>query len=140
MTTQATSRDAVIGPDKPRKPSTITNDTSIRTGNPRTRNERPLRPPPGTGNVMRPSTCLHHRLLPPDGVGFTCPASGHCQQGRRRRTKTRSGTTHSARKILWALGGALPVQQARGLADLDEISVRVTDVAADLRSPIDRRR
>jgi hypothetical protein len=48
--------------------------------------------------------------------------------------------TNSAGEILWALGGALPVQQAGGLADFDEISVRVPDVAADLRSAVDRRR
>src|SRR5215471_5590008 len=46
----------------------------------------------------------------------------------------------SAGEVLGALGGELAVQQAGGLADLDEISVRVPHVAADLRSAVDRRR
>src|SRR5262249_54060457 len=46
----------------------------------------------------------------------------------------------SAREILQALGGELAVQQAGGLADLDEVSIRVPHVAADLRAAVDRRR
>jgi len=41
--------------------------------------------------------------------------------------------SRSAREILRALGGKFAVQQAGGLADLDEVSVRVSYVAADLR-------
>src|SRR5215510_248936 len=47
--------------------------------------------------------------------------------------------TSSAREILRALCRELAVQQAGGLADLDEISVRVAHVAADLRPAVDRR-
>src|SRR5262245_15946234 len=54
-----------------------------------------------------------------------------------RSTKTRCG---SAWEILRALCGALTMQQASGLADLDEISVWVSHVAADFHSSIDRRR
>ena len=46
----------------------------------------------------------------------------------------------SAREILGALRGQLAAQQAGGLADLDEVSVRVPHVAPDLRSAVDRRR
>src|SRR5262245_61085913 len=46
----------------------------------------------------------------------------------------------SAWEILRALRGALTMPQASRLADLDEISVGVSHVAADFRSPIDRRR
>src|SRR5580700_11321762 len=48
--------------------------------------------------------------------------------------------TNSARKVLRALCGEMAVQQAGGLADLDEVSVRVPHVAADLCSAVDRRR
>jgi hypothetical protein len=41
----------------------------------------------------------------------------------------------SAGEILGALCGAMTLQQAGGLADLDQVSVRVPQVAADLRSP-----
>src|SRR4029453_13876532 len=44
----------------------------------------------------------------------------------------------SAREVLRALCGELAVQQAGGLADLDEVAVRVPQVAADLRSAVDR--
>src|SRR5215475_8651112 len=46
----------------------------------------------------------------------------------------------SAGEILGALRGELAVQQAGGLADLDEVSVRIPYVTADLRSAVDRRR
>src|SRR5262245_53667637 len=52
---------------------------------------------------------------------------------------TRSGN-NSAGEILRALCGALAVQQPSGLADFDEIAVRVSHVAAGFRSPVDRRR
>src|SRR5689334_24745560 len=45
----------------------------------------------------------------------------------------------SAREILRALRGELAVQQSSGLADLNQVSVRVPHVTADLRSAIDRR-
>src|SRR5689334_7104131 len=48
--------------------------------------------------------------------------------------------SRSAREVLRALGGQFAVQQASGLADLDEVSVRVSYVAADLRPAVDRRR
>src|SRR5262245_43704900 len=51
-----------------------------------------------------------------------------------------STACRSAWEILWALCGSLAVKQASGLTDLDEISVGVSHVAADFRSPIDRRR
>jgi hypothetical protein len=38
----------------------------------------------------------------------------------------------SAREILWGLCGALAVRQAGGLADLDQVSVWISHVAADL--------
>src|SRR5437660_4139576 len=46
----------------------------------------------------------------------------------------------SAWEILRALCGVLALEQAGRLADLDEISVWVSHVAANLRSSIDRRR
>src|SRR5215470_17158812 len=46
----------------------------------------------------------------------------------------------SAREILRALCGALALEQAGGLADLDEVPVRVPYIAADLRFAVDRRR
>jgi hypothetical protein len=46
----------------------------------------------------------------------------------------------SAWEILRALCSQPAVQQTSGLADLDEISVRIPHVTADLRSAIDRRR
>src|ERR1700726_5335285 len=46
----------------------------------------------------------------------------------------------SAWEVLRALCGEMALQQAGGLADLDEVSVRVPHVAADLRSAVDRRR
>src|SRR5262245_56294093 len=46
----------------------------------------------------------------------------------------------AAREILRALCSALAVQHAGGLANLDEISVWVSHVAADLRSSVDWRR
>ena len=45
-----------------------------------------------------------------------------------------------AREILRALCGELALQQPGGLPDLDEVSIRVSHVAADLRSAVDRRR
>src|SRR5262245_60711312 len=44
----------------------------------------------------------------------------------------------SAWEILGALCGALTLQQASGLADLDEIAVWVPHVASDFRAPVDR--
>src|SRR5215472_17842853 len=46
----------------------------------------------------------------------------------------------SAGEILGALRGELAVQQAGGLADLDEVSVRVPQVATDLCAAVHRRR
>src|SRR5262245_44080803 len=43
----------------------------------------------------------------------------------------------SAREVLRTLCGELAVQQTGGLADLDEVAVRVPHVAADLRSAVD---
>ncbi len=43
----------------------------------------------------------------------------------------------SAKQVLWALCGEMAMQQAGGLADLDEVSVRVAHVAADLCSTVD---
>ena len=51
-----------------------------------------------------------------------------------------SSACSSAWEILRALCGALAVQQARGLADFDEIAVWISHVAANFRSPVDRRR
>src|ERR1700722_5697306 len=49
-------------------------------------------------------------------------------------------TCISAREILRALRGEMALQQACGLADLDQVPVRVAHVAADLCSAVDRRR
>src|SRR5262245_7159003 len=49
-----------------------------------------------------------------------------------------SSSQSSAREVLRALCGELAVQQTGGLADLDEVAVRVPHVAADLRSAVDR--
>src|ERR1700735_1585071 len=46
----------------------------------------------------------------------------------------------SAREILGTLCGVVAVQQAGGLADLDEVPVRVPHVAADLGPAVARRR
>jgi len=51
-----------------------------------------------------------------------------------------SSACNSAWEILRALCGALAVQQARGLADFDEIAVWISHVAANFRSPVNRRR
>jgi len=50
------------------------------------------------------------------------------------------GRHTSAGEILWAFRGEVAVQQAGGLADLNQVSVRVSHVAADLCSAVDRRR
>jgi hypothetical protein len=50
---------------------------------------------------------------------------------------TTNGWQGSAGEVLRALRGKLAVQQAGGLADFDEISVWVPQVAADLGFAID---
>src|ERR1700689_5393931 len=45
-----------------------------------------------------------------------------------------------AREVLRALLGEMAVQDARGLADFDQVAVRVSQVAADLRLAVDGRR
>jgi hypothetical protein len=57
------------------------------------------------------------------------------QEGRVRGTT--NGWQGSAGEVLRALRGKLAVQQAGGLADFDEISVWVPQVAADLGFAID---
>src|SRR5829696_3489665 len=50
------------------------------------------------------------------------------------------GRVMSAGEILRPFGGTRSVQQAGGLADLDEVAVRIPHVAADLCLAVDRRR
>src|SRR5487761_318905 len=74
---------------------------------------------------------------PPVTIATFCPVPLTASPFSCVRAHVRPG---SAREVLRALGGEMALQQAGGLADLDEVSVRVTQVAADLRSAVDRRR
>src|SRR5262249_3316222 len=52
----------------------------------------------------------------------------------------RASVRRSARQVVWALCSKLAVQHTSGLADFDEVSVRIPHIAADLSAAVDRRR
>src|SRR3984885_6386736 len=88
----------------------------------------------------KPSSASKRQSSQISGCATVPPASSRGPVTLAPRSRTPAALPGSAREILRALRGEVAVQQAGGLADLDQVPVGVAQVAADLRAAVDRRR